>query len=93
MRFIFCMSKIMIFMLLILILTGCETILPVKQHFPVPPNELMEDCDQLDKVKDNAQFSEFLTTVANNYNKYHICAEKKKLFTKWYTDQKVIYDK
>jgi hypothetical protein len=77
----------------LLLVSGCETLLPVKVTFPVAPSILMEDCDPLEKAKDDAQLSDLLITVTNNYTKYHECAEKKKELSKWYTEQKAIFDK
>ena len=53
---------------IILILSACSTTVPVKRTFPEAPAVLLEKCAELRKVKENAQLSDVVKTVAENYS-------------------------
>lgn len=75
------------------LLTGCSTTVPVTAKFPEAPEILLVECDKLDKIgKDKVYFSEFLTVVVGNYNKYHMCAAQNTAWKEWYRKQKEIFD-
>jgi hypothetical protein len=77
----------------VMLLAGCQTI-PVTQKFPDAPAILMDKCQPLETLdKPNVYLSELMTTVTNNYTKYHICANQVESWQDWYTKQKAIYDK
>lgn len=77
-----------------LLLSGCAAVtVPVAAKFPEAPELLLADCEKLEKIgKDKVYFSEFLTTVVGNYNKYHMCAAQNAAWKEWYTKQKEIFD-
>jgi len=75
------------------LVAGCTTVVPVKQKFPEVPQILMEKCEPLSTIdKTSVVFSEFLSTVAVNYTKYHTCAAVVSAWQDWYRDQKKISD-
>lgn len=77
----------------IIFLSGCGMTVPVKQQFPDVPQILMEKCPALNTIdKDQVVFSEFLTTVTENYTKYHSCAAVVSAWQEWYLAQKKISD-
>lgn len=77
----------------IIFVSGCNQTVPVKQQFPNIPQVLMEKCPALSTIdKDQVVFSEFLTTVTENYTKYHSCAAVVEAWQIWYIEQKKISD-
>lgn len=88
------MNKLLLFCVTGLLLSGCAVTVPVTAKFPEAPEILLVECDKLDKIgKEKVYFSEFLTTVVGNYNKYHICAAQNAAWKEWYIKQKEIFDK
>jgi len=87
-------KKLLLFCVASVFLSGCATTVPVSAKFPEAPEMLLVECDKLDKIgKDKVYFSEFLTTVVGNYNKYHVCAAQNAMWKEWYIKQKEIFDK
>ena len=86
------MDKIKYF-LLVLILTGCSTTVPVTAKFPDVPERLLVKCPQLEKLENEAKLSDISKTVTNNYTAYYECAVKHDAFVEWYNIQKNIFDK
>jgi len=82
-----------ILIICVVLLAGCNSVAPVPQKFPEAPDEFMEKCGSLNTI-DNPQvlLSEFMTTVAKNYVKYHNCAALVEAWQNWYTKQKKIAD-
>lgn len=77
---------------LVLLLTGCSTTVPVKAKFPEVPERLMEKCPQLQKVPEAPKLSDVSKTITNNYTTYYECAVKHDAFVEWYQIQKHIYE-
>jgi hypothetical protein len=80
------------FLILLLILGGCSTAVPVKRTFPEVPAELKAACPDLQKLKPEAQMSDILSTVTQNYTTYHECRIKHEAWVEWYDSQKKIFD-
>lgn len=77
----------------VLFLTGCSTLLPVKQKFPDVPEVLMVKCPALETLnKPEVKLSELMKTIASNYQKYHNCSDLVIAWQIWYTEQKNIAD-
>ena len=80
-------------LLLVALLTGCSTIYPVKQEFPVAPEVLLQKCPDLMVVDDGKNtLREMLKVVIQNYATYYQCAEKTHGWQDWYKEQKKIFD-
>lgn len=78
---------------LLLVLTGCSTVVPVKNEFPVAPSILLEKCPQLKEVdSDKGTLREMLKVVIENYATYYQCAAKTHGWQDWYHEQKKIHD-
>lgn len=77
---------------IILLLSACSTAVPVKRTFPEAPSVLLEKCSDLKKVKENAQLSDLIRTVAENYSLYHDCSLKHDSFIEWYKAQKQTFE-
>jgi hypothetical protein len=80
------------YLLLVLILTGCSTTVPVTVKFPDVPERLLVKCPQLEKLENEAKLSDIGKTVTNNYTTYYECAVKNDAFIEWYQTQKRIFE-
>jgi len=77
---------------LLVLLTGCSSLVPVKAKFPDVPERLMVKCPQLEKVSETPTLSDVAKTVTNNYTTYYECAVKHDAFVEWYQTQKRIFE-
>jgi hypothetical protein len=77
---------------LILLITGCSTVVPVTLKFPEVPDRIMVRCPQLEKLQDESKLSDVAKTVTINYTTYYECAVKHDAFVEWYQIQKKIYE-
>lgn len=81
------------YLLIILLLTGCSTVVPVKQKFPNATPELMKKCESLKKIEgDKVAITEMLKVIVYNYSLYHECSTKVDGWQDWYNEQKKIFD-
>jgi len=80
------------YLLIVLILTGCSTTVPVTAKFPDVPERLLVKCPQLEKLENEAKLSDIGKTVTNNYTTYYECAVKNDAFIEWYQTQKRIFE-
>jgi hypothetical protein len=80
-------------LILIVLLTGCTTTVPVTQKFPEAPKPLLEHCKQLKLAPTNVQLSELTKIVVENYMEYHICSGNNSAWIEWYTTQQRIFNK
>jgi hypothetical protein len=83
--------KYLICVLLILI-SGCSTVVPVTAKFPEAPTKLQIKCPQLEKLKDEAKLSEVSKTITMNYSTYYECAVKLDSWIEWYQVNKIIFE-
>ena len=81
-----------VIVVLVLVLTGCSTTVPVVAKFPDAPSRAMQVCPQLEQLKDDAKLSDVAKTVTNNYTTYYECAVKNDAWIEWYEVQKRIYE-
>jgi len=81
------------YLLIVLILTGCSTTVPVTAKFPdAPGNVAMTACPQLQKLTEDAKLSDISKTVSVNYGTYYECAVKTDAWIEWYQIQKRIFE-
>jgi hypothetical protein len=78
--------------LLILLLVGCSTVVPVTRKFPDAPSHLFVKCPQLKLVDDSAKLSDIAKTITENYTLYYECAVKSDIWIEWYQTQKTIFE-
>jgi hypothetical protein len=98
------MIKIIICSLLI---SGCSTLVPVKQKFPTPPEMLMKEPKDLNTIgqtkifdtsrdvnegASNVKLSEVAITVSKNYGTYYQVVEQLKSLQEWIRKQKDLSD-
>lgn len=79
-------------LLLVIVLTGCSTAVPVKRNFPEIPSELMEKCPDLKQTEATTKLSDVLKVVTENYSMYHECNIKAETWIDWYKAQKQIFE-
>jgi hypothetical protein len=79
------------FLILLLILGGC-TAVPVKRTFPAVPDELKAACPDLQKLNPEAKMSDVLGIVTQNYTTYHECRIRNEAWVQWYDSQRKIFD-
>jgi hypothetical protein len=80
------------YLILVLMLAGCSTTVPVTAKFPEPPKYSLQTCPQLKTLKDESKLSEVATTVTINYSTYYECAVKNDAWIEWYQIQKHIFE-
>ena len=79
--------------LLVALLAGCSTTVPVTAKFPEAPKSLTEKCPELKKLdKENVSIVDLHTVVVENYTSYHECAIKVEVWNEWYLKQKEIFE-
>ena len=80
-------------LLLIALLSGCSTTVPVVAKFPDAPKSLTENCPPLKKVEnDPTSIVDLHKTVVENYTLYHECTIKVEEWNKWHVEQKKIFE-
>ena len=81
------------YLLIILLLAGCTTTVPVKQKFPNASPELMKKCESLKKIEgDKVAITDMLKVIVHNYSLYPECSTKVDGWQDWYNEQKKIFD-
>jgi hypothetical protein len=79
-------------LLMLLLVTGCSTTVPVTAKFPEVPQHLMVKCPELKKLDDEPKLSEVSKTITANYTTYYECAIKNDSWIEWYNIQKNIFE-
>lgn len=80
------------YLLIVLLLAGCSTTVPVTRKFPEAPKTLMEKCVDLKKLNDEAKLSDVAKTITINYSTYYDCLVKHDAWIEWYSIQKKIFE-
>lgn len=77
----------------VLLLTACQTVVPVKRTFPAAVDELKISCPDLKEVPEGTtELSKTLDVVVQNYGQYKECQLKVDLWIDWYEKQKKIFE-
>jgi hypothetical protein len=80
------------YLLLILLLTGCSTTVPVTAKFPEAPNELLQRCTALKQLNEEVKLSDVAKNITYNYTLHYECAIKYDAWIEWYQSQKKIFE-
>ena len=81
------------YLLILVLLAGCTTTVPVKQKFPNATPELMKKCENLKKIEgDKVAITEMLKVIVHNYSLYYECSTTVDGWQDWYNEQKKIFD-
>ena len=86
------MNKYLALFLLIL-MSGCSTVVPVTVKFPDAPDRIKIKCPQLKTLNEDAKLSDIAKTVTENYTTYYECAVRNDSWIEWYETQKIIFEK
>ena len=86
------MNKYLALFLLIL-MSGCSTVVPVTVKFPDAPDRIKIRCPQLKTLNEEAKLSDIAKTVTENYTTYYECAVRNDTWIEWYETQKIIFEK
>lgn len=77
---------------LILLLSACASVVPVKQQWPEAPGlQSQQPCLPLKPLSSNPLLSDVAKTVAHNYTEYYQCAVKLEAWQEWYLKQELIH--
>lgn len=82
------MKKILV---ILLMLTSCSTVVPVKQSFPNAPEELKSACQDLKLIEPTTKLSDVVSVVTYNYSLYKECQLKNQEWVDWYNKQNSIF--
>lgn len=81
------------YLLVVLLLTGCSTLIPTRATFPEVPKEIAEACPDLEKLApETTKLSEVAGTVTKNYSSYYECQAKQEAWAEWYKAQRKIHE-
>ena len=79
----------MIVLVMLFILTGCSTAVPVKQKFPEADPLMFEPAPALTVLPpDTVDLDKLIANSADNYGKYRELVQKLELWKEWYIKQK-----
>lgn len=84
--------RVLTLLLLVAVLQGCSTTVPVTAKFPQAPEVILSKCPRLETINNDAKLSDVAKTVTINYTLYYECAVKHDAFIEWYHKQKHIYE-
>ena len=80
--------------LLLLALTGCSTIVPVKMDNPYDfPQSLMEDCKDPEFINPESKLSETIKVIIENNTRSTECRLSKKALSEMIQKRREIYEK
>ena len=80
------------YLLLVLLLTGCSTTVPVTAKFPEAPNELLQKCPALKQMNEEVKLSDVAKNITYNYTLHYECVIKYDAWIEWYQSQKKIFE-
>jgi hypothetical protein len=87
---LFVLALVIILMFLV---TGCSTTVPVTTKFPSVPPILLEKCPQLKTIDgEKVSIIDYTKTVTINYTTYYDCAVRSDAWIEWYQIQKNIFE-
>ena len=80
-------------LILLILLAGCSTVVPVTQKFPTTPELLLEKCSELKQLTGSKiSIVDYTKTVTENYILYHECSIKNTSWIDWYQKQKQVFE-
>jgi hypothetical protein len=80
-------------LLIVLLLSACSTVVPVKQTFPELPPEISQPCKNLLLLDGpTVTLSKLTEIVAKNYGLHHECSAQVDSLLKWHQEQKKIFN-
>jgi hypothetical protein len=81
------------YLLVLLLIAGCSTTVPVARKFPEAPAKLLEPAPELRPIPPNTtELSVLIDNAADNYTQYRNLRELYDAWQEWYRDQKANFD-
>jgi len=81
------------FFIVMMVVSGCSTTVPVTMSFPDPPASFAsQKCPDLKKLNDQPNLSDVTKTVTGNYTTYYECAVRHDAWLEWYEVNKKIFE-
>lgn len=78
---------------LLLVISGCSTTVPVTAKFPPAPPELLKQCEDLKQIEPGkTAITDMLKVVVDNYVLYYKCSNRVEGWIDWHIEQKKIFD-
>lgn len=81
-----------IFIVIMILMSACSTVVPVTAKFPEPPKYATQACPDLQKLNNDAKLSDVASTININYTTYYECAVKVDSWNEWYEIQRRIFE-
>ena len=81
----------LLIILILALLTGCSTVVPVTQKFPNAPDTLLQQCPPLKELQQDSSLVDLTKVVVENYTKYYQCSVLVEGWQDWYSRQQQIY--
>jgi len=79
--------------ILLLLLAGCSTPVPVQRHFPQAPAELLQPAPALKPLPANTtELSVLIDNANENYSTYRVLREHYEAWQQWYQEQRANFD-
>ena len=85
---------VLVLFVVIAVLMGCSTTVPVTAKFPDAPQTLLQKCpEKLQTIEgEKVNIIDFTKVIVINYGIYHECAVKNDAWIEWYNTQKKIFN-
>ena len=87
------LAPLLLVLLLLILMSGCTTVVPVTVKFPDVPDRIKIKCPQLKTLNEEAKLSDVAKTITENYTTYYECAVRNDAWIEWYETQKIIFEK
>lgn len=71
---------------------GCSTMVPVKNKFPTVPEVLLQPPVALAEASESEKLSDFLLTVTDNYAIAYSNSNRLLAWQSWYLEQRKVFD-
>ena len=85
--------NILLTSIILVLVTGCSTIVPVRETWPAAPLELLTPAVNLTPLAaDKKELSDLIENANNNFAQYYLLKDRFTAWQQWYNDQQKIYE-
>ena len=77
------LAPLLLVLLLLILMSGCTTVVPVTVKFPDAPDRIKIKCPQLKTLNEGAKLSDIAKTITENYTTYYECAVRNDAWIEW----------
>lgn len=86
-------KAVIILLVFVATLSGCETTVPVERKFPDAPAKLLEPAPELKPLPpDTKELSALIDNANENYHSFRVLREHFEAWQLWYKEQKANFD-